>query len=159
MPRLHVVLYHPEIPQNTGNIGRTCVALGARLWLVRPLGYSLDDKYLKRAGLDYWQFLDWRVVDDLAEVWQEVSPSRCWILTKHARKLLWEAEFQPGDVLLFGNESSGLPAALRESMANRALRLPMTAEVRSLNLSSAATTVMYEAIRQSGDWSFDVPPQ
>lgn len=149
-PLLHVVLYQPEIPQNTGNIGRTCVAVGAKLWLVRPLGFRLDERHLRRAGMDYWPLLVWEAVDNLDDV-RRMLPDRCWWnLTKTAVRTVWEAEFSPGDVLLFGSETRGLPARILEQEPSRNLKLPMRPAVRSLNLASAATAVIYEAVRQFG---------
>lgn len=159
-PLLHVVLYQPDIPQNTGNIGRSCVAVGAKLWLVRPLGFQMDDRYLKRAGMDYWHLVDCEVVDSWEQLLlrlaksslpeQAAEPPRLWLLTKFGEKLLWEADFQPGDVLVFGSETRGLPEAIRAVHHERCLRLPMRDTVRSLNLASAANTVIYEAVRQFG---------
>ncbi len=149
-PLLHVVLYQPDIPQNTGNIGRTCVAIGAKLWLVRPLGFHLDAKHLRRAGMDYWKFVDWEAVDDLREIRERLPQRRWWYITKFGRRLVWEADFQPGDVLLFGSETRGLPEALLQENAAHTLAYPMRGEVRSLNLASTATAVMYEAVRQFG---------
>lgn len=152
-PILHVVLYAPEIPQNSGNIGRSCVAVGAKLWLVKPLGYSLDDRYLKRAGMDYWQFLDYEVVDDWDSLITKIpqqDQQRFWLFTKFATKLVWEAEFEKGDVLVFGSESKGLPDAIKDQHTDHCLKLPMHPEVRSLNLASCANTIMYEAVRQFG---------
>lgn len=149
-PLLHVVLYQPDIPQNAGNIGRTCVAVGAKLWFVRPLGFRLDDRYLKRAGMDYWQHLDWEAVDDWQQLTEKLPGRRFWLLTKHADRLVWDADFAPGDVLVFGSETRGLPEALREEHKPRRLRLPMRDAVRSLNLASTVNTVAYEAVRQFG---------
>jgi tRNA (cytidine/uridine-2'-O-)-methyltransferase len=147
-PSLHVVLYQPEIPLNAGSIGRTCVAAGAKLWLVRPLGFRLDDRHLRRAGLDYWQHLDWEVVDDWPALIARLEGRRLWFATKHAQRTLWEARFQPGDALVFGNESRGLPRSLLDANADRMLRIPMRGEARSLNLANAASIVIYEALRQ-----------
>jgi tRNA (cytidine/uridine-2'-O-)-methyltransferase len=147
---MHVVLYQPDIPQNTGNIGRTCVAVGAKLWLVRPLGFKLDAKHLRRAGMDYWQHLNWEAVDSLQEVQERLSDRTWWKLTKFATRLLWDAEFEPGHVFLFGSESNGLPPSVRDVSPECNLKLPMYEEVRSLNLASTANTVMYEAVRQFG---------
>ena len=147
---LNVVLYQPEIPQNTGNIGRTCVAIGAKLWLIRPLGYKLDDRYLKRAGMDYWQHLDWEAVDSWPEVQQRLPESTVWYLTKTATQMVWDAEFSKGDILLFGSESRGLPPSILNEFPAHKLKLPMTDLVRSLNLASTMNTVAYEAVRQFG---------
>jgi tRNA (cytidine/uridine-2'-O-)-methyltransferase len=152
-PLLHVVLHQPDIPQNTGNIGRTCVAVGAKLWLVRPLGFHLDERHLRRAGMDYWQFVEWEAVENWHELKQRLSGHPFWYLTKTARRLVWEAEFQVGDVLVFGSESRGLPATILEEQPSRNLKFPMHEQVRSLNLASTATAVMYEAVRQLGGLS------
>jgi tRNA (cytidine/uridine-2'-O-)-methyltransferase len=147
-PLFHVVLFQPEIPQNTGNIGRSCVAVGAKLWMVRPLGFRLDDRYLKRAGMDYWQHLDWEAVDSWGDIEARLAGRRMWLLTKHATRLAWEADFHPGDVLVFGSESRGLPESLRHQHAGTSIKLPMSDLVRSLNLASTVNTVLYEGFRQ-----------
>ncbi|MBX3444459.1 MAG: tRNA (cytidine(34)-2'-O)-methyltransferase [Planctomyces sp.] len=149
-PLLHVVLHQPDIPQNTGNIGRTCVAVGAKLWLVRPLGFRLEDRFLKRAGMDYWPHLDWEAVDDWPTLQRKLAGRPMWLLTKFADRLVWEAEFQRGDVLVFGSETRGLPEPIRAALPHRCLKLPMRETVRSLNLASTANTVVYEAVRQFG---------
>lgn len=149
-PILNVVLFQPEIPQNTGNIGRTCVAIGAKLWLVRPLGFKLEDKYLKRAGMDYWQHLNWEAVDSWDDVKQRLPGSTVWYLTKTATRLVWDAQFARGDILLFGSESSGLPQSVMDELPTNKLKLPMSDLVRSLNLASTMNTVAYEAVRQLG---------
>lgn len=149
-PLLHVVLYQPEIPQNTGNIGRSCVAVAAKLWLVRPLGFRLEDRYLKRAGMDYWDHLDWEVVDDWAALEQKLTGRTFWLFTKHATRMAWDAQYQPGDVLVFGSESSGLPEQLRRDHAATCVTFPMREQVRSLNLASTANAALYEAVRQFG---------
>ena len=149
-PLLHVVLYQPDIPQNTGNIGRTCVAVGAKLWLIRPLGFRLDAKHVRRAGMDYWPLLNYEAVDDWEDVQRSLPDSRVWCLTKTAERLLWDAEFSPGDILLFGSETGGLPQRILDQDPRRNLKLPMRPEVRSLNLASTANTVVYEAVRQFG---------
>ncbi len=146
-PKLHVVLYQPEIPHNTGSVGRTCVAVGAKLWLVRPLGFRLDDYYLRRAGLDYWPYLEWEVVDDWQQL-RERLPQRPYFFTKRATRSYTQVQYQQGDVVVFGRESSGLPEALINEDAQRALRIPIRSEVRSLNLSNAVAVVLYEALRQ-----------
>jgi tRNA (cytidine/uridine-2'-O-)-methyltransferase len=149
-PLLNVVLYQPDIPQNTGNIGRTCVAVGAKLWLIRPLGFRLDEKHLRRAGMDYWQHLDWEAVDSWAEVCERLPTSNVWCLTKFATRHVWDATFEHGDILLFGSESRGLPDSIRAEQFNRCVKLPMTDKVRSLNLASTVNTIVYEAVRQFG---------
>ncbi|MFQ5730896.1 MAG: tRNA (cytidine(34)-2'-O)-methyltransferase [Planctomycetaceae bacterium] len=149
-PLVHVVLHRPDIPQNTGNIGRTCVAVGAKLWLIRPLGFRLDAKHLRRAGMDYWPLLDYEVVDSWEQVLAALPGANVWCLTKTANRLLWEAEFSAGDILLFGSETDGLPQAILDEDPDRNLKLPMREDVRSLNLASTANTVVYEAVRQFG---------
>ena len=140
-PLLHVVLYQPEIPQNTGNIGRTCVAVGAKLWLIAPLGFRLDDRHLRRAGLDYWPLLEYEVLDGWEQAQARLPDSRVWYVTKTATRTIWDAQFSPGDILLFGNESSGLPQSIRSIDASSHCGLPMREEVRSLNLASTANTL------------------
>lgn len=149
-PLLHVVLYQPDIPQNTGNIGRTCVAVGAKLWLIRPLGFRLDEKHLRRAGMDYWPLLDYEPVDSWETVLERLPDSRAWCLTKTATRLVWDARFARGDILLFGSETRGLPQSVLDEDPARNLKLPMREEVRSLNLASTVNTVVYEAVRQFG---------
>jgi tRNA (cytidine/uridine-2'-O-)-methyltransferase len=147
-PVLHIVLHQPEIPYNTGSVGRTCVAAGAKLWLVRPLGFRVDDYYLRRAGLDYWEHLAWQVVDDWAELQSALDGRRFWLFTKKAERSYVEADFSRGDVLVFGSESAGLPDTLLAEHANSLLRIPTRPEVRSLNLSNAVAVASYEALRQ-----------
>ncbi len=154
VPQLHIVLHQPEIPYNTGSVGRTCVAVGAKLWLVRPLGFRLDDYYLRRAGLDYWEHLEWAVVDDwnalTSELCEQSSDKRPWFFTKTATQLYTDVTYQQGDILVFGSESNGLPPSLLESNRERALRVPIREQVRSLNLSNTVAIAAYEALRQ---WS------
>ena len=147
-PRLHVVLVQPEIPYNTGSVGRTCVAVAAKLWLVRPLGFRVDDYYLRRAGLDYWDHLEWEVVDDWAQLLEKLPGRTFWLFSKTATRDYCEAAFSPGDVLVFGSESQGLPPSLMEQAGDRLLRIPVRPEVRSLNLSNAVAVAAYEAQRQ-----------
>jgi tRNA (cytidine/uridine-2'-O-)-methyltransferase len=149
-PLFHIVLVQPEIPQNAGNIGRTCVALGAKLWLVRPLGFRLDQRQLRRAGLDYWQHLDWEAVDDWTALCQRMPGASPWLFTKTARQTYTAAAFRPGDLLVFGSETQGLPASLLQSNAERCLRIPMRPEARSLNLACSVALAAYEAARQVG---------
>lgn len=147
-PTLHVILVEPEIAANTGTIGRTCVAAGAMLWLVRPLGFRLDDRHRRRAGLDYWDHLAWQAVDRIDEAAGAIGPDRLWYFSTRAATPYTDAVFQPGDGLVFGPESRGLPARWLAAHADRALRIPMRAEARSLNLSNAVAIAVYEAIRQ-----------
>jgi tRNA (cytidine/uridine-2'-O-)-methyltransferase len=153
-PQLHVVLHQPEIPYNTGSVGRTCVAIGAKLWLVRPLGFRIDDYYLRRAGLDYWQYLDWEVADDWQSLIQrlalECPGKRPWLYTKSASRIYTEAKFTVGDIFVFGSESAGLPPSILEQFQDRTLRIPIRPQVRSLNLSNSVAIAAYEACRQ---WS------
>ena len=146
-PILNVVLHQPEIPGNTGAIGRTCVAIGAKLWLVRPLGFRVDEKTLRRAGLDYWQHLDWEVADTWDDLIKRLKPARSWFFTRSARRAYDSIKFHAGDTLVFGSETTGLPARLTADK-EVCLRIPTTSKVRSLNLSSAVAVASYEAIRQ-----------
>ena len=143
-----VVLVEPEIPQNTGNVGRTCVATGAKLWLVRPLGFHMDDRYLRRAGLDYWQYLDWDVVDDWATMQGRLAGRRMWFFSKTATRIYTDVQYQASDVLVFGKETLGLPKALLQDQADNALRIPIRCQVRSLNLATAVAVGLYEVQRQ-----------
>jgi tRNA (cytidine/uridine-2'-O-)-methyltransferase len=146
--RLHVVLVEPEIAANTGAIGRTCVAAGAMLWLVRPLGFHLDDRHRRRAGLDYWEHLRWRVVDHLDEVAAALGRDRLWSFSTKARASYTQVTYRPGDALVFGPESRGLPARWLDAQADRLVRIPIRPEARSLNLANAAAIALFEAVRQ-----------
>ena len=145
---LHIVLFEPEIPQNTGNIGRTCVAVDAKLWLVRPLGFRLDERHLRRAGMDYWQHLDWEIVADWDTLQQRLTGRRMWLMTKTGQRCYTTADFARGDVLVFGSESRGLPPSLLQVDPQRCLRIPMRSEARSLNLACSVAVTAYEALRQ-----------
>jgi tRNA (cytidine/uridine-2'-O-)-methyltransferase len=151
-PQLHVVLHQPEIPYNTGSVGRTCVAVGAKLWLVRPLGFRIDDYYLRRAGLDYWEHLEWEIADDwsalVARLAAEAPDRQPWLFTKTAAQVYTDMKFQRGDVMVFGGESHGLPRSLLEADRPRTLRIPIREQVRSLNLSNSVAIAAYEALRQ-----------
>lgn len=145
-----VVLHEPEIPNNTGNIGRTCVATGCRLHLIKPLGFETDEKALRRSGLDYWPRLDVTEHDSFGEAVRDVPirAERVWCFTSHAVKPHWDATFRRGDVLLFGKETSGLPASVLDRFPGRAVVLPMIPGERSLNLSTSVCAVLYEGLRQ-----------
>lgn len=145
---LHVVLIEPEIPQNTGNIARLCVAAGARLHLVGPLGFSIDDKTVKRAGMDYWEKLDLRTWSAFSELRNEHPGGRFWLLSSKVEHPYWDVAFRDGDFLVFGRESKGLPASLLAAHPEEALTIPMTEGTRSINLATSAGIVLYEAVRQ-----------
>jgi tRNA (cytidine/uridine-2'-O-)-methyltransferase len=146
----HIVLVEPEIPPNTGNIARLCGATGTVLHLVGKLGFSTDDRYLKRAGLDYWSEVDIHYWTDL-ETLQEAYPEGRFVYTsKKAGKSYLTMEFQAGDFIVFGKETKGLPDALIEAHPETAVRIPIIGRVRSLNLSTSAGIVLYEALRQTG---------
>lgn len=145
----HVVLVEPEIPPNTGNIGRLCLATGAHLHLVQPLGFSLEDKFLRRAGLDYWEQVRVTVWPDFAQLQAAADgDARFWFLTTKTSRAYWSAAFQPGDYLVFGRETKGLPEPLLAEHAGELLTIPMTDATRSLNLATAVGIVLYEAVRQ-----------
>lgn len=147
---MHIVLVEPEIPANTGNISRTCAVSGTSLHLVKPLGFSTDDKHLKRAGLDYWHQLDLHYHENFSEVQQKYPTGRFWFLTTKADKSYSEVEFGPEDFLVFGKETAGLPKELLAANPDHCIRIPMLPEIRSLNLSNSVAIVLYEAIRQQG---------
>ncbi len=147
-PLLHLVLYEPEIPHNAGAVGRTCVAIGAKLWLVRPLAFRVDDRQLRRAGLDYWQHLEWEAVDDWDHLMRRLANPFPWLFSKTAPKPYTDARFRRGDVLVFGSESQGLPKSLLDANPDRCLRIPIRPEARSLNLSVSVGIVAFEARRQ-----------
>jgi tRNA (cytidine/uridine-2'-O-)-methyltransferase len=148
--RLHVVLVEPEIAANAGAIGRTCVAAGAGLWLVRPLGFHLDDRHRRRASLDYWEHLAWRAVDALDEVAGAPGVQRLWYFSTKATRPYTAVRYQVGDALVFGPESRGLPKPLLEAHPDRAVTIPIRPEARSLNLANAAAVALFEAVRQLG---------
>ena len=148
-PIFNIVLVAPEIPGNTGSIGRTCLALGARLHLIRPYGFSLDEKEVRRAGLDYWKYVDLVEYDSIEELLEKNKPEPIYYFSKKATKPLYEAKFTQGCWLVFGRETAGLDDDLMDKNLDRLLTLPIYSEhVRSLNLSNAATAVAYEALRQ-----------
>jgi tRNA (cytidine/uridine-2'-O-)-methyltransferase len=149
---MNIVLVEPEIPPNTGNVARLCAATKTRLHLIEPLGFALDDKQLKRAGMDYWWQVEWHRWPDWAAFSEKLAPdARLWFVESNGPKLYTEAQFAPNDYLVFGRETAGLPKQLLEQNSERWLRLPMfNAESRSLNLSNCAAIVLFEALRQQG---------
>lgn len=146
----NIVLVEPEIPQNTGNIVRTCAATGSTLHLVKPLGFSVEDKYLKRAGLDYWHLVNIRYYDSFRELKELYSWATFYYATTKGSKLYTKVRYNDGDFLVFGKETAGLPKKLIEANKDYCIRIPMVQEVaaRSLNLSNAVAIIVYEALRQ-----------
>ncbi|OGI00665.1 MAG: tRNA (uridine(34)/cytosine(34)/5-carboxymethylaminomethyluridine(34)-2'-O)-methyltransferase TrmL [Candidatus Melainabacteria bacterium GWF2_32_7] len=144
-----IVLIEPEIPQNTGNIARLCACTGCELYLVGKLGFLITDKHLKRAGLDYWDEVKIEQYNNLEELKEKFPDNNFYYLTTKAQKIYTEMKFQPGDFLVFGSETKGLPKELIEENINNSLKIPMKIEHRSLNLSNCASIVLYEAIRQA----------
>lgn len=147
---MHIVLYQPEIPQNTGNIARTCAATGCMLHLIQPLGFSLEDKYLKRAGLDYWKMMEYRVYEDFEALMTCYPGANMHFLSTKAPRGYTEASYGPEDFLVFGCETRGLPESLLSRVYDRCVRIPMVPGARSLNLSNSVAIVVYEALRQQG---------
>ena len=147
---LNLVLVEPEIPQNTGNIARTCAATRSRLHLIKPLGFDISDRAVKRAGLDYWHMVDLTVYENLEDFFARTGAEDLWLTTTKAPRSYAEAEFRDGCWLFFGKETAGLPAWFREQYRKRCIRLPMRAEARSLNLSNSVAILTYEALRQQG---------
>ena len=148
MAKLNIVLYEPEIPQNTGNIARLCACTGASLYLVGKLGFSLSDKYTKRAGLDYWDSVDLHKVNSMEELFEEFPNGKFYYLTTKTKRKYTDIEFKDGDFIVFGPESRGLPA--QYVTTETALTIPMKEGQRSLNLSNSVAIVAYEHIRQLG---------
>ena len=144
----NIVLVEPEIPQNTGNISRTCAVTGCRLHLVRPLGFSVDDRQLKRAGLDYWKDLEIFYYDSFREVEDKHPGARFFLYSTHAKNSYADISYREGDFLVFGKETAGLGEKLLESHKESILRIPMRPNERSLNLSNSVAIVVYEAFRQ-----------
>ncbi len=145
----HIVLIEPEIPQNAGNIARTCAATGTALHMVRPLGFEVSDKYLKRAGLDYWDLVNISYYDSFDELQAKFPNARFFLFTTKARRRHSDVAFQDGDFLVFGKETKGLPEELLMKNEETCLRIPMDARARSLNLSNSAAIAVYEALRQT----------
>ncbi|MBQ4098423.1 MAG: tRNA (uridine(34)/cytosine(34)/5-carboxymethylaminomethyluridine(34)-2'-O)-methyltransferase TrmL [Clostridia bacterium] len=148
---LNVVLVEPEIPQNAGNIARTCAVTGSKLHMVRPLGFEVTDKHLKRAGLDYWHFLDITYYDSIEEVMDKYyNGNNFWFFSTKAKNIHSEVQIKDGDFLVFGKETKGLPESLLEKHYGECVRIPMMDETRSLNLSNSVCVGVYEGLRQQG---------
>ena len=147
---INIVLLEPEIPANTGNIGRTCVAAGARLHLIEPLGFSLSEKALKRAGMDYWKDLDVTTYIDYHDFLEKNPGARIYMATTKARRMYTEVSYEPDCYIMFGKESAGIPEELLVANRKNCVRIPMMGDIRSLNLGNSAAIVLYEALRQNG---------
>lgn len=147
---LNIVLFEPEIPSNTGNIGRTCVATGTRLHLIEPLGFRLNEKALKRAGMDYWKDLDVTTYMNYEEFLEKNPGAKIYMATTKGPRLYTEASYEPDCYLMFGKESGGIPEEILVENQKTAIRIPMMGDIRSLNLSNSVAIVLYEALRQNG---------
>lgn len=147
---MHVVLVEPEIPQNTGNIARTCALTRTTLHLVKPLGFSIEDRYLKRAGLDYWDQVQVRVWDSFQELYNKYQDHRFYLATTRASRSYVSVPYEPEDMLVFGKETRGLPMEIIDLFSEHCIRIPMLDIGRSLNLSNSVAIVVYEALRQQG---------
>lgn len=146
---LNIVLHEPEIPANTGNIGRTCVAAGARLHLIEPLGFKINEKALKRAGLDYWDRLDVTVYDNYEDFLNRNPGARIYMATTKAKQTYTEVSYEPDCYIMFGKESAGIPEEILVQHPDMAVRIPMIGDIRSLNLGNSVAIVLYEALRQN----------
>lgn len=146
---LNIVLHEPGMPANTGNIGRTCVAAGARLHLIEPLGFSINDKMVKRAGLDYWDKLDVTVYDDFNDFCERNPGAKIYMATTKAHKTYTEVSYEPDCYIMFGKESAGIPEEILVDHEDTCVRIPMIGDIRSLNLSNSVAIVLYEALRQN----------
>lgn len=157
-PLFHIVMHEPEIPNNTGNIGRTCIAVGCALHLIRPLGFDTSEKALRRAGLDYWPRLEVREHERWESYLDDAAPARIWLTSGKSGRPVWEADLRPGDALVFGKETAGLPDSLLDDHKDRVLILPMVPGERGLNVATAVCAIVYEGIRQCiarGDAAID----
>lgn len=150
MAKLNIVLCEPQIPQNTGNIARTCAVTGARLHLIKPLGFVIDDKKLKRAGLDYWDKLDISYYDGIEDFFEKNPDSNCFFFTTKGKTIHSDAEYPDNTFLVFGREDAGLPEELLFKNPDKCVRIPMRSTLRSLNLSNSAAIAVYEVLRQWG---------
>ena len=147
---MNIVLYEPEMPANTGNIGRTCVATNTKLHLIEPLGFKLSEKHLVRAGLDYWDKLDVTVYSDYQDFLDKNPGAKIYMATTKAHKVYTEPEYEPDCYIMFGKESAGIPEAILLDNQENCVRIPMWGDIRSLNLSNSVSIVLYEALRQNG---------
>ena len=147
---MNIVLYEPEMPGNTGNIGRTCAATGTALHLIEPIGFHLNERAVKRSGMDYWEKVEVYRYADYADFLVRNPGARIWYLTTKAHQCYTDVSFAPDDFLMFGKESAGIPEKILVENEARCIRIPMNAEIRSLNLASSAAIVLYEALRQNG---------
>ena len=147
---MNIILHQPEIPGNTGNIGRTCVATGTPLHLIEPLGFHLDEKSIRRAGMDYWQYLDLHRYINFEEFRKEHPGAKIWMATTKAKRSYTDVSFGPDDFIMFGKESAGIPEEILVEHEETCIRIPMLSEIRSLNLSNSVAIVLYEALRQQG---------
>ena len=147
---LNIVLHEPEIPANTGNIGRTCVATGTRLHLIEPLGFSLDEKKLKRAGMDYWKDLDVRTYIDFEDFMEKNPGAKIYMATTKAPNVYSDVKYEPDCYIMFGKESAGIPEEILVQHKENSVRIPMIGDIRSLNLSNSVAIMLYEALRQNG---------
>ena len=147
---INIVLLEPEIPANTGNIGRTCVAAGARLHLIEPMGFQITEKQLKRAGLDYWDKLDVTIYDSYCDFMKKNPAAKIYMATTKARKIYTEAAFEENCYIMFGKESRGIPEEILVENEENTIRIPMYEDIRSLNLGNSVAVVLYEALRQQG---------
>ena len=147
---MHIILHQPEIPQNTGNIGRTCVATGTSLHLIEPLGFRLNEKEIKRAGMDYWEHLDVNRYVNFEEFKEKNPNAKIWMATTKAKHVYTDVEFGPDDYIMFGKESAGIPEEILVDYEETCIRIPMLPAIRSLNLSNSVAIVLYEALRQNG---------
>lgn len=146
---MNIVLHQPEIPANTGNIGRTCVATGTRLHLIEPLGFRLDEKSIRRAGMDYWEHLEMTRYINYQDFLDENPGAKIWFATTKAKKVYSEVSFGPDDYIMFGKESAGIPEEILVANEEHCIRIPMLSSIRSLNLSNSVAIVLYEALRQN----------
>lgn len=147
---INIVLLEPEIPANTGNIGRTCVAVGARLHLIEPLGFRLDEKSLKRAGMDYWNYLDVTTYIDYNDFLEKNPGAKVYMATTKAPNLYTEVSYEQDCYIMFGKESAGIPEEILINHKKECIRIPMAGEIRSLNLGNSVAVILYEALRQNG---------